>query len=653
MAGILQQSRSKSASGPPPADPPASVWSIRDWLFALALFVTVLLAYQPAWHAGFVWDDDAHVTANPCIVGPLGLKEIWTSGEANYFPLVLTNFWVQHALWGLNPQPYHFVNFILHAAAALLLWRVLRRLRVPGAWLGASLWALHPVQVESVAWISELKNTQSGLIFLLAIWFFLRWVEPQNKVGVNHGIRDYVLALVCAALALLSKPSTVMLPVVLGLCWWWLQDRWSWRNLLWLAPFFALSALASAWTIWEQRVRSGALGGEWAQNWPEHLVIAGKVAWFYPAKLLWPHPLIFIYPRWKIDAPQMMAYFGVLAVAAILLFAWWKRRTWLKSVFFASAYFWVSLVPVLGFFSVYFFRYSFVGDHFQYLASMGPLALAGAAIAASRGLMRAKWSWLEPVAGGALLLGLASLTGQQCQLYADEPTLWRLTLDRNPQCWLAHNNLAKLISPLHPEEALEHYREALRLNPGYAQGHYNLGVTLAQLGRWPEAAVQYETAIELKVDFAEPHFNLANLLSQLGQVSPALAHYETAVRLRPDFGDAHYNLANVLSQQGQVPQALEHYAAAARLSPASAAVHNNLGTALLTLGRVPEAIAQFQEAVRLDPNSPAQHFNLGNALMQLGRAPEALIQFQETLRLEPNSLPARQAVEFARRQVTP
>jgi len=255
----------------------------------------VVLVYLPVLEAGFIWDDDKHLTENPCIVGPLGFAGIWTTAEATYYPLVLTTFWIEHALWGFAPLPYHLVNVLVHAACAIVLWLVLARLLVPGAWLGAALWALHPVQVESVAWVTELKNTQSGLFFLLSILCFLKWRE-------SRGSTSYVLALLCAIAAILSKSSTVMLPVVLGLCGWWQDRSLSRRAVAPLAPFFLISIAASAWTIWEQQFHSGAIGTDWAQTWPERLIIAGRDVWFYLGKLAWPHPLVFIYPRWRIDA---------------------------------------------------------------------------------------------------------------------------------------------------------------------------------------------------------------------------------------------------------------------------------------------------------------------------------------------------------------
>ena len=356
--------------------------SRRDpWLQAALLAGLVVLAYVPVLSAGFIWDDDKHLTENPCIVGPLGFAGIWTSAEATYYPLVLTTFWVEHALWGFAPLPYHLVNVLVHAACAIVLWLVLERLKLPGAWLGAALWALHPVQVESVAWVTELKNTQSGLFFLLSILCFLKWRESRGETNGRGRSTPYVLALLCASAAILSKSSTVMLPVVLGLCSWWEDRRIEGRDIARLAPFFGISAAASVWTIWEQQFHSGAIGADWALTWAQRFIVAGRDLWFYLGKLAWPHPLVFIYPLWKIDASEPLAYLPLLAAGGALYVLWSRRNGWGRSPLFAFAYFAVSLFPLLGFFNVYFFRFSYVADHFQYLASMGPLALLGAGLA--------------------------------------------------------------------------------------------------------------------------------------------------------------------------------------------------------------------------------------------------------------------------------
>src|SRR6266403_5330578 len=411
----------------------------RSWFWVLFLVALVFLAYTQVSGAGFIWDDESHLTQNPCIIGPLGLKEIWTSTQAVYYPLVLTTSWALHKFVGSNPLPYHILNVVMHAGSAVLLWRVLRQLDVRGAWLGAALWALHPVMVQSVAWVTELKNTQSCLFYLLSIFCFLSWEEHSQtwKSPIKSALL-FSLSLVCFVLATLSKPSVVMLPIVLALCVWWRRGRIGWRDGVPIAPFLLISAFASAWTIWEQKFHASAVGPEWAQTWPERLIIAGRAIWFYLGKLVWPHPLIFIYPRWEIYSWQWMAYLPLLAATVGLIVLWSLPGKTGRALSFAASYYVVSLFPVLGFFSVYFFRYSFVSDHFQYLASMGPLALAGAAItqgarrlvALRRGpsLLPARqrnavartteWqSFLLAAIGGALLLVLGVLTWRQTAIY--------------------------------------------------------------------------------------------------------------------------------------------------------------------------------------------------------------------------------------------
>ncbi|HUJ42392.1 MAG TPA: tetratricopeptide repeat protein [Opitutaceae bacterium] len=671
------------ATAPPPRAAPA--WAGRDRLFVLAVFAVVLLAYQPVWHAGFMWDDDSHLTNNPCIVGPLGFQDIWTSPAGYYFPLVTSSFWLMHAVWGLNPLAYHLISVLLHAASAVLLWQVLRRLRVRGAWLGALLWALHPVQVESVAWIAELKNTQSGLFYLLAIGCFLRWVGPSRSVDTRGSIHHYALALLCAVAAILSKSSTVMLPVVLGLCWWWTKDRWRWRQVLWLAPFLAVSAAAGAWTIWEQRFHSGALGPDWNQSGLERLIIAGRALWFYLGKLAWPHPLIFIYPRWTPDTAQLASYVPAAAAVAALVLLWWWRRH-IRPVIFAAVYFGVSLFPVLGFFNVYFYRYSFVGDHFQYLASMGALALAGAGITTALARMGKRGAMLQPALCTLLLITLGGLTWRQSREYADESTLWEATLAENPACWIAHTNLGGLLVKAgRYSDAINHLREALRLHPGIDQAEYNLGLglfkagraaeaiphyeeslrlrandadtisrigdALVKLGRLPEAAARYEASLRLNPADPLAQNNLGVALLQLGRPAEALPHFREAVRLKPGYAEAQNNLGNVLVESGRTDEAIGHLQAAIKAEPGFADAHYNLAVVLLGTDRTEEGIAHLQQVVRLTPHDAGARALLGRTFLRLGRVSEAIPQLQEALQLDPSLTQARADLVVALRQL--
>lgn len=533
-----------------------------------ALIVALTMtAYLPVWHAGFIWDDDSHLTENPCIVGPLGFGDIWTSSRAVYYPLVLTTFWIFHKIFGLNPLPYHFVNVIIHAASAAVLWRVLRRLNVRGAWLGAALWTLHPVMVQSVAWITELKNTQSCLFYLLTILFFLQADKAKTRASGYRG--QFGLALVFFTMAITSKPSTAMLPLVLPLCLWWQKRRLQWCDLAALVPFLIISLAASSWTIWEQRFHSGASGDEWAQSWLERLAIAGRDIWFYLGKIVWPHPLIFIYPRWKIDTTRLLAFLPIVAATAALSLLWFKRDGRLRPVFFAVVYFVITLFPVLGFFNVFFFRFSFVSDHFQYLASIGPVALAASGIVAAADQFEKATVWLRVISGGALLLIFWGLTWHTVHNYTDIETVFRATIQGNPACWMAHSNLGRtLLRKGKVDEAILHCQRALQIKPDYAEARSNLGFAFLQKGQVDEAISNYRKALKIKPAYAGTQNNLGSAFLLKGRVDEAIACYQRAIEIEPGYAEAHGNLCLSFLQKGELDKALAQCDIALQMKPA-------------------------------------------------------------------------------------
>jgi protein O-mannosyl-transferase len=574
------------------------------WRWALLLVAITILAYAPAWNAGFIWDDDAHLTQNRCIIGPLGFGHIWTSSHAVYYPLVLTSFWALHKFVGLNPLPYHLLNIFMHAASAVLLWGVLRQLHARGAWLGAALWALHPVMVQSVAWITELKNTQSCLFYLLSILFFLKADSAESQPEQRRW--RFSLSLVFFAMAITSKPSTVMLPIVLALCLWWLTGQVRRRDLVVLAPFFFLSAAASVWTIWEQKFHSGALGPEWVQTWPQRLAIAGMNIWFYLGKLVWPTPLIFIYPRWKIDHVDPTTFLPLLTALGSLFFLWWKRNGPLRPVFVGAAYFVVSLFPILGFFNVYFFRYSFVSDHFQYLASIGPLTLIASGIAVGLGSLEKAKLWLKPVLSGALLLILGILTWRQAETYRDIKTLWRTTIARNSNCWMAHNNLSGvLLDKGQTDQAIAHSQKALSLRPDAPELNARLANALCEKGEIDDGIAYYQKALKIAPNYATAHNNLGNAFRKKGQFNDAIVEYQKTIQLDPEWEAPHNNLALVLAtcsdrslRNGK--KALEFARQANRLSGGqNPIILHNLATAYSQCGQLAKAIETAKEAMRL------------------------------------------------------
>ncbi len=638
----------------------------QDWFWALLLIVFVFIAYAQVFRADFIWDDESHLTRNPCVVGPLGLKEIWTTTQAVYYPLVLTTFWALHKFFGLNPLPYHLLNIFLHVASAILLWRILQILRVRGAWLGAALWALHPVMVQSVAWVTELKNTQSCVFYLLSILFFLKWEDQEAAVSRPPERRTFVfaLSLLFFLLATLSKPSVVMLPFVLALCIWWMRGRIRWRDTLALAPFALISVVASAWTIWEQRFHARAVGPDWTQTFPERLIIAGKAIWFYLGKLVWPHPLIFIYPRWDVDSSKVVAYLPLLVAIAGLVALWFIHAKLGRTLFFAAAYYVVSLFPVLGFFSVFFFRYSFVSDHFQYLASIGPLALTGAGIATLLGRFCetpadfvshpdtvprlgntiASPRWRLVLSGGlcgTLLVSLGFFTWRQTAQYHNLFALYTATLQKNPDCWMAHYNLGIVLGEQgEGDQAIDHYRQAVALRPDYAEAHYNLGRLLVEHGQLNDAIAHYERAAAINPADAEAQNNLGVTLFGIGRTDDAIAHYKKALEIRPDYAEASCNLANALIAKDDFDGAIARYKACLAAIPDQEEAQYNLASALLREGRTDEAIVEYQKVLQIHPESADAHANLGIAWLTEGRVRDAMAEYTKALQISPENLAA-------------
>jgi tetratricopeptide (TPR) repeat protein len=611
------------------------------------IFAVTLLAYLPAVRGGFLWDDDFHLT-QPDLQSVEGLKRIWFEAGATqqFYPLLHSAFWVEHRLWGDSVVGYHLANILLHAAAACLVVAVVRRLALPGAWLAGLIFALHPVCVESVAWISEQKNTLSTIFYLGSALVYLRFDQDRRP-------SRYFLALGLFVLALLTKTVTATLPAALLVIFWWRRGRLSWRrDVRPLLPWFGLGATAGLLTSWVERTFIGARGADFTLNLLERGLLAGRVIWFYLGKLVWPADLIFIYPRWAIDATVWWQYLfplGVLAlVAGLGIVAQRQRGPLARAAAAGLAGFLIfagTLFPALGFINVYPFVFSYVADHFQYQASLGiivPVA-AGLTLAAGRLLdSRAPAiRWLGPMGGGLLLATLGALTWRQCGMYRDAGTLYRETLARNPACGMAHTNLGDLLSriPGRLPEAIDHFEAALRINPRDVNAHNDLGHAFTKIpGRQSAAIAEYEAALRIDPGFAPAHNNLGVLLETIPERLPeAIGHLEAAVRLAPDAAELRGNLGTALLKiPERAPEATAQFEAAVHLNPGSADMQNNLGVALAKIpGRLPEATAHLEEAVRLNSRSAKMHSNLGVALAQMsGRLTEAVAQFEAAVRTD-------------------
>ncbi|MBV9463211.1 MAG: tetratricopeptide repeat protein [Verrucomicrobiae bacterium] len=484
----------------------------RICIAAAALLALVCFAYGPALRGGFLWDDDDYVENNSMLRSAEGLYRIWTEPGAvpQYYPLVHTLFWIEYHLWGLKTVGYHVVNVLLHFANACLLGVVLRRLAVPGAWIAAGLFALHPVMVESVAWITEAKNTLSTAFYLAAILAyakFARWDEPEAP-GAAPRWRDYALANAFFIAALLSKSITCTLPVALLLIAWWKRPRLNWKSDLHpLIPMFVLSLAMGLVTAGVEREHVGAGGPDWDFGPGERILIAGRAVVFYAEKLIAPVNLCFIYPRWKIDAGSGAQWVYPVVVVGLILALWLARRRIGKGPLVAALLFVGTLGPALGFINYFPMLFSFVADHFQYLASAAVLAGIAAALA--------RWGGrVAPLAACALFLLLAFLSHERAKAFRDGETLWRDTLAKNDSAWLAHNNLGLiLMSQEKWDDAIAHFHHALGIKPGDAAMLNNQGLAWLRKGDPSRALVLFVAAVDSQPFFDPPMRNALRALT--------------------------------------------------------------------------------------------------------------------------------------------
>jgi tetratricopeptide (TPR) repeat protein len=605
-------------------------WGTVGWGGAVIILLTVVV-YLPALRGEFVFDDPMLITANPIVKANDGLHRFWFTTEApDYYPLTWSLWWLEWRLWGASPMGYHVLNVLLHAVNAVLVWVVLRRLKIPGAWLAGLVFAIHPVNVATVAWISEQRNTLSMLFGLVATLLFLKFDEDRRW-------RSYGFSLAAFLLALLSKTAVVMLPVVLLGCVWWVRSRVRWKDFWYSVPFFALSLALALVTIWFQYNR--ALVGRMARadGFLSHLAAAGCVPWFYLYKALLPVNLTVIYPKWDIHAWRWAACVPGAVLAGCFVLLWWKRKTWGRPLLFGLGSFVAMLFPVMGFFNQGFYNYSLVADHWQYYSIIGVIALVVAGAVTIGRRMGERRRRFGTAVGVAALLALGMATWMRAGVYQNSEALWRDNVVKNPSAWLPHYNLGNVfLNAGTTEEAIRHYEQALRLKPDYTDAHVNLGDCLLRVGRVQEAIDHYKQALQVEPNAADVHNNLGFALVQAGKTEEAIQHYERALQINPQFAAAHYNLGNALLEKGRFRDAITHYERAVQITPDYPDAHNNLAFALLQEGDVQAAISHCEQALRTRPAFPEAHCNLGNALLQQGRLPEARAQYEEALRLKPD-----------------
>lgn len=521
-------------------------------------FLLTFIAYLYVVNCGFIWDDDAHVLMDPSKWSLANLWRIWFTKETQqYYPLVYTSFWIEGNIWGVSPMASHLVNVGLHALNAVLVYVALKRLNVKGAWLAGLIFALHPVHVESVAWISERKNVLSGSFYLLAFLSFLKFEESSLK-------RWYLGSLLLFLCALLSKTVSSTLPAVLIVVLWMTGKKIDFKKIALLAPFFLLGLVFGLITIWWETNMVGASGNTFDIGYIERVLLAGRVVWFYLAKLLFPFGLIFIYPRWQMDAMALWQWFFPIAAFVTALSLFYYSKAIGRQAFASFAFFGITLFPALGFFNVYPFKFSFVADHFQYLASIGPISLFAGVAAWGAETAEKKWkrfSAMKAVLPVLLFALLGALTFRQTLIYKDAETVWQDTLNKNPNAWIAHNNIGLgFLSKGEYDTALGYFEKAYELNPSDAIVNYNLGLAL---------------------------FNVSNVFTSSGDGQRALEcneraikHYREALAIKPGYADAHVNLGVALVKYGEYDDAIDHYRKALFIKPELGFINNNIEIAL-------------------------------------------------------------------------
>jgi protein O-mannosyl-transferase len=643
----------------------------RELLGAAIVFLAAWCCYYPSLSGGVLWDDDKLLTESSIIKSSDGPRRIWCSTEAvDFWPATNTSLWMEWRLWGMTLAGYRVTNVIIHIAVALLIWTILRRLSILGAYLAAMIFVVHPVNVESVAWIAQRKNTLAMLFFLLSILWYLKGMQqvgtqrvtsrqqatdafPRGTVGagkvagdvihpsslIPHPSSCYWLSLAAFALAMLSKGSVAVLPVLLlGIIWW--QRQITRRDVFRVLPFFAIAVLFAGVNIWFQTHGSGEEFR--TAGFLERVLGAAGVIWFYLYKAVLPLDLAFVYPQWDIHAGRVLWWLPLLAALVTTAVLWWYRKKWSRSLLFAWGVFCVSLLPVMGFTDVGYMECSLIADHYQYIAIIGVISLAVAGWSLWRTRMQGSIRWAGGGAGVVVAGALMFLSWQQSRLFSDAILLYQASLEKNRQSYMVHNSLGIALNQAgRPQEAIEHFKRAVDLKPDYLEARDNIGVILNNLGRTQEAIKLFRQVLMLKSDYPKALSDLGAVLSASGQAEEAIKYIERALLAKPDYPEAHYNLGIALNQVGKRKEAIEQFRQALLQNPDYAEAYNSLGAVLAQAGMLREAADSFRRALHHDPKMFTAENNLGLALCDEGKMDEAIGHYQRALRLKPDYIQAR------------
>lgn len=591
----------------------------------ILIAAAILWVYWPALHGGYLWDDDEQFANIEAVRQPGGLWRIWLTTETpQYYPLSFTAFWAMHQLWGDWSLPYHVLNVLLHMGNTALVYVLLRRINPTLAAVGAACFGLHPVLVPAVAWMCQLRNLLS---VNLALWTTLAWVKYETTSAKRY----WRLALLGFVAAMLCKTAVAPLPIVLGIgSGAFRPRRGRWRDL---APMVVISIFLGAVTVWYE-AHKGASGAAWSAGVAERIARMGWIGWFHLAQAVVPRGTCFVHPRWTIDPDRLTDYLPTLLGLALLAAAWIADRHRKTLIFTTLVCYFAMLFPVLGLFNVYFMRYSYVADHWQYPAM--PVLAAGLVL----GLRR--WrpeGTMMPTAWGMVVvvgLGFGLLARSDAAMFHDQEPLWRDTLHRNPYCWLANNNYGVLLEQRGEIEAARRfYLTALRGEPTNDTTPYNLARGYRAEGRLVEAEQMLRLALRNNPANHEARVNLSSCLVLQGRFGEAAGEAQKVVDAQPTNALAHMNLGAALASQSQVDRAIEHYAKAVRLQPDLYEGHLDLANLYLRQGKPQPAIAEFAAMLAMRPDDPVAHFGMGCALSDAAQSADAIAYYRQALRRRP------------------
>ncbi len=604
--------------------------------------MAILWAYYPATDAQIIMDDREYFFDDPLMVAADGWVNIWFRPLDNndvwpYLPITRSTFWLESQLWGQTPSVSHRINIVFHIITALLLWLMLRQFSVPGAWIISMLFALHPTHVQSVAWIAERKNVVAGVFYVLTIWGYLLFLTKKHW-------HWYFLTLGGFLCALLSKTSTIMLPVIFVFCHLWCNRPIQRKIILQLLPFFLIALGIGYVRIWFELHSFGAAKMDYDFDFLERLLNAGHVPFFYLRKIFFPYPLLFVYPRWDIDPAQISMYLPGMSLLLVMGILLWKYKAWGKGLFLGLGTYWVMLFPVFGFFNNSWFRFSLVTDHWVHLPSISIFCLIVSGIFCLSRFLDIKTHFpvlrfrMVTTAGWLILfMVLGTLTWNQSQIYQNGQSLWLATIRSNPNAWIAHQELGReYLDTGKYELALEHSNQALALQKNLPYALNNRGVSHYYLGQYEKAIEDYHEALAIRSRFPEVYKNRGLTYFALKEYQQALDDYDEAIRWKPNWADIYHHRGMALLALNQPEKSLQDYQKSLELQPNQSEIYHNQGVAFFQLKRYEEAIASYSKALQMKQNSAKTYYHRGLAYSHMSEFERGIQDFNEAIRLQPD-----------------